>query len=120
MDFIKDCTTSVLVTSGFSVIHYKVYELLPKDGNLVTSSSSDTKGESATYKEYKRVRAVRQTEWALRCHDALVTVDGTGQLWVFGRSQKQIMEKLSSCATNQDLDQSFAIDGLLSFTCERQ
>jgi len=119
MDFIKNCTTSVLVTSGFSVIYCRVYELQIKDGNVATSSSSHMEGESVTYKEYKRVRAVRQTEWALRCHDALVTVDGTGQLWVFGRSQEQIMEKLSSCATNQDLDQSFTINGLPSFTCKR-
>jgi hypothetical protein len=117
MDFIRDCTTSVLVTSGFSVIYYRFYELKPNVANLGLSSSSTTDGESATYKEYKRVRAVRQTEWALRCHGALVTVDGSGQLWMFGRSQEQIIDKLSSCNTSQEPNQSFTLDGLPTFTC---
>lgn len=107
----------MLVTSGFSIIHYRIYELQATAANLATSSSSNTNGESSTYKEYKRVRSVRQTEWALRCHEALVTVDGLGQLWVFGRSQEQITEKLSPCDANSNLDHSFSIDGLPRFTC---
>jgi len=117
MDFIKDCTTSVLVASGFSIIHYKIYELQANVASLALSSSSTASGESATYKEYKRVRAVRQTEWTLRYHRALVTVDGNGQLWLFGRSQEQIVEKLSPCDANSDFNHSFTSDGLPSFTC---
>jgi len=118
MDFMKDCTTSVLVTRGFSIIHYRIYQLQANVADPALSSSLNADGESATYKEYKRVRVVRQTEWALRCHKALVTVDGNGQLWIFGRSQEQIMEKLSSCDANLDFNHSFTLDGFPSFTCE--
>jgi len=110
--------TSVLVASGFSIIHHRIYELQANVAHPELSSSSNANGESATYKEYKRVRAVRQTEWTLRCRRALVTVDGNGQLWLFGRSQEQIMEKLSSCDANSDFNHSFTLEGLPSFTCE--
>lgn len=115
MDLLKQCTTTVHLIQGYSIIQYRVYELSAASLAQHIRLKENTLKIEPSFKEYLRVQAIRTTEWALRNSDVLVAANIQAQLWLFSTSQEQLNEKLKGCG--HVTDAAFSIDGYPSWRC---
>lgn len=112
MDFLKNHNTTVHLLQGFSVIHYRVYELFAS-----RDEAEDVRAQPLN-NEYTRVKAMKDVEWRLRNHGLLVAVGGQIHLWLFDSSEEQMLRKLSLCGADGGIDAALAVDGRLKFVGE--
>jgi len=115
MDLLKQCTTTVHLIQGYSIIQYRVYELSAASLAQHVRLKEDALQSEPSFREYLKVQAIRTTEWALRNSGLLVAANAQMQLWIFGTSQEQLNEKLKACG--HVTEAAFGIDGVPGFRC---
>lgn len=103
MDLFKNCTTTVHVIEGFSVIHYRCYEMSFDDTDVALP---------------ERARALHFAELALRSRGILVTATSKTRLLLFSRSQEQLFKDLSAACPEQNVQETISLNDLPALHCK--